>query len=68
MYTDYGPNPHQPASTTRFASMRARVRKETAWRNRPFCDLCGSFRGRYLRRVGRDEFGPIHRCRACDEE
>lgn len=57
-YTDYGPRP-TPQSD------RARVRE---WMRRPYCDLCGPLRGRYLRRTGRDEYGPVYRCKGCDEE
>lgn len=63
-YTDYGPNPYRPENAARFTVMLRRVRRETEWRNRPFCDLCGPFRGRYLRRLGTGE----HRCRGCDRE
>lgn len=35
---------------------------------RPLCDMCGPFRGMYLRYLGHDEFGAIYRCRGCDEE
>jgi len=68
MYTDYGPNPYKPENAARFRIMLRRVAAETAWRNRPFCEMCGPFRGRYLRRSGSDEFGPIYRCKGCDEE
>ena len=32
--------------------------------HRPFCDLCGPFRGRFLRKLLSGEW----RCRGCDEE
>jgi hypothetical protein len=35
---------------------------------RPHCDMCGPFRGAFLRPVGRDEFGQIWRCEGCDRE
>jgi len=63
-YTDYGPNPYTPVNAERFRTMIGRVRRETAWRNRPFCDMCGPFRGRYLRLMGSGEY----RCRGCDRE
>lgn len=36
--------------------------------DRPHCDMCGPFRGCFLRYLGHDEFGPVYRCRGCDEE
>jgi hypothetical protein len=68
MYDDYGPNPYAPKHAERFTHMITRVRAETRWRDRPPCEMCGPFRGRYLRQSGTDEFGPIYRCRGCDEE
>ena len=67
-YTDYGPNPFKPENAPRFRTMIGRVRAETKWRERPFCDMCGPFRGRYIRTMGRDEHGPEYRCKGCDEE
>jgi hypothetical protein len=55
-YTDYGP------SRTRGTIVSQR------YVNRPYCEMCGPFRGRFLRRSGADEFGTLHRCRSCDEE
>lgn len=57
-YTDYGPNPN--AQVDRQSSTAAR----SAWANRPMCDMCGPFRGRYLRPIGQGE----HRCFGCDAE
>lgn len=54
-FVDFGPRPTGPRTTQR-------------WLNRPHCDCCGPFRGRYLRKVGRDEFGTIWRCLPCDED
>ena len=59
-YRDYGPavrktKGHAPHPTL-------------TWMNRPHCDLCGPFRGRFLRSVGRDAYGEIYRCRGCDDE
>jgi ribosomal protein L37AE/L43A len=56
VYEDYGP------------IYRPRNMISSTWFNRPYCDLCGPFRGRYLRQIGVDEFGSIWRCRDCDEE
>jgi hypothetical protein len=39
-----------------------------AFSHRPYCDLCGPFRGRYLRTAGTDEFGTLWRCASCDGE
>lgn len=60
MYQDFGPakirhNGHGELSNPKF-------------RNRPHCELCGPFRGRYLRRAGSDEFGTLWRCERCDNE
>lgn len=52
-YTDYGPKPKPEQART-----------PLKWINRPFCDMCGPFRGRYLRSIGFDEFGREYRCRA----
>jgi len=51
-YADYGPRPAagQPPSIT--------------YANRPHCDMCGPFRGRYLRRMLDGEY----RCFGCDRE
>lgn len=69
MYRDYGPNPYKPENAQRFTTMIGRVRAETRWLNRPLCDLCGPFRGRYLRRLNAPgEYGYEHRCKGCDEE
>lgn len=63
-YIDYGPNPYRPENAERFRVMLRRVAAETRWRNRPFCDMCGPFRGRYLRAMPNGE----QRCRGCDRE
>lgn len=59
-YVNYGPamkrvRGHAPMVTAR-------------WRNRPYCELCGPFRGAWLRVSGWDEFGALHRCERCDGE
>jgi hypothetical protein len=57
MYEDYGPAQRMSRS--------ARVLLPTArWIARPHCDMCGPFRGRYLRKTHSGEY----RCRGCDEE
>jgi hypothetical protein len=35
---------------------------------RPPCDSCGPFASEFVRVAGRDEFGPIYQCSACDRE
>ena len=60
-YKDYGPV-MQPTGT-----WRGRVVNST-YSMRPWCDMCGPFRGRLLRVVGSDQFGEIHRCKGCDDE
>ena len=35
---------------------------------RPHCDMCGPFASKWMRQVGKDEFGPIWRCEGCDNE
>lgn len=65
-YTDYGPNPYR---LQRDGDSRPVHRINTAWPSRPYCDLCGPFRGRYLRPIGQpDEHGREYRCSGCDEE
>ena len=56
-YTDHGPNPYKNGNTPT-------ARESSLWANRPFCDLCGPWRGRYLRSIGHGEY----RCRGCDNE
>ncbi len=58
MYTDYGPK-HPTRGPWKGSTVLT-----AAWVNRPFCDLCGPFRGRYLRPLANGE----HRCRGCDNE
>lgn len=68
MYEDFGPATRQIRGHTRLPTQR--------WINRPFCDLCGPFRGRYLRKLGcgggsECKLGCTEtewRCRGCDEE
>lgn len=57
-YQDYGPA-HPTRGTWKGTSVYT-----STWINRPFCDLCGPWRGRYLRPIGNGE----HRCRSCDNE
>lgn len=57
-YTDFGPRPTAKWPTE----------KHKEWRARPYCDLCDAQRGRYLRRLGDDDFGSRWRCIECDNE
>jgi hypothetical protein len=50
IYTDFGPPALCGQQAIRYA-------------DRPFCDSCGPFRGRYLRRLDAE----THVCRDCDE-
>jgi hypothetical protein len=78
-YIDYGPDPSRQAcvmgaqglvsvSPGRGGSTCARGQAMARWINRPHCDLCGPFRGRYLMALGWDEYGRIYRCKGCIEE
>lgn len=61
-YTDFGP---------KYVSQKKHGKNvlNPRYVNRPYCDLCGGFRGCYLRKTGRVEHGQqIWRCRKCDEE
>lgn len=53
-YRDYGPKPTKETP----------VRNRGRWASRPFCDMCGPFRGRYIRQMPNGEY----RCRSCDRE
>jgi hypothetical protein len=67
MYTDYGPKPAAPApdETAEQRTRRLRAQHRSRWASRPFCDMCGPFRGRYLRyMLALKEW----RCRGCDRE
>ncbi len=59
-YDDWGPKP----------TAESDVRKQGAWMQRPFCDMCGPFRGRYLRplRNYEPELPTEYRCHGCDVE
>jgi hypothetical protein len=59
-YVDYGPARIHPKGHGILANGR--------YLDRPYCDLCGVFRSRRLRKIGRDEFGDLHRCESCDLE
>ena len=64
IYTDYGPKPKDTETRS-----RSYHKRNTRYNNRPYCDLCGPFRSRYLRPIGQpDDIGQEHRCRGCDEE
>ncbi len=67
MYIDYGPKPTPKANETT-EDFHARARRMGKWINRPFCEMCGPFRGRRIRQSGHDEFGPVYRCEGCDNE
>jgi hypothetical protein len=53
-YVDYGPRPTPETPARRLGR----------WAGRPYCDMCGPFRGRYLRTMPNGET----RCRGCDRE
>ena len=36
--------------------------------SRPHCEMCGPFRGPFLRPCGSDDFGTLYRCHGCDNE
>jgi len=59
-YEDYGPRP----SVELTQSSRPVRPARTGWTARPYCDMCGPFRGRYLRRMADGEY----RCHGCDVE
>jgi len=77
-YTDYGPNPYRQTRTVEspdsasitFELSTASIKAKQRWASRPLCDLCGPFRGRYLRAISGSttEYGPEYRCKGCDEE
>ena len=57
IYHDFGPK----------LDRDGKFRKE--WLDRPHCDMCGPFRGRYLREYPDPGYaGTSWRCRGCDEE
>ena len=66
-YTDYGPKPATPApnETAAQRTRRMRAARGSRWASRPYCDMCGPFRGRYLRYMSAVR---EHRCRGCDRE
>lgn len=51
-YLDFGP---------RKAAGHSEAVVSQTWAQRPYCDMCGPFRGRYLRKIGADEFGAEYR-------
>ena len=57
-YQDFGapPSPDKPR----------RNRASDKYTGRPHCDMCGAFRGRYLRRLPMSD--GEWRCRGCDNE
>jgi hypothetical protein len=60
--------PEAGVAWRKFERRNRKGQRLASYSQRPYCDLCGPFRGDELRKVGRDEFGTLWRCRRCDEE